>query len=115
MEFLNRIELRGNIGSVRTNTYGGRSVANFTVATGRAFKSSTGDGIIETTWHNVTAWQGRDIADFSRLEKGQKVYVVGRLNTRKFTGDDGVERMAYDVIATRLEIIEESGAFAYEA
>lgn len=115
MEFLNRVELRGNIGSVRTNTYNGRSVANLTIATGRAYRSSGGEPSIETTWHNVTAWQGKGMPDFSLLEKGMKLHVIGRIVTRRFTGDDGIDRTVYEIAASSMDIVEETGQLSYEA
>lgn len=113
MDFLNRIELRGNIGSVRTNTYNGRAVVNLTLATSRAFKSSSGEPAIETTWHNVTAWQGKDMPDFKLLEKGKKIYLVGRLVSRRFTGDDGLDRTVYEVAASHIDILDETGQLSY--
>lgn len=115
MDYLNRVELRGNIGSVRTNTYNGRTVANLTIATGRVFKTSSGEPSIETTWHNVTAWKNNGMPDFSMLEKGMKLHVTGRLVARRFSGDDGVDRMVYDIMAHTMEIIEEPGQLSYEA
>ena len=58
MEQLNRVELRGVVGSVRLQKIGNTQVANFTVATSLAYKDRSGSPIIETTWHNVTAWEG---------------------------------------------------------
>ena len=57
MEQLNKVELKGVVGSVRLQKIGNNTqVANFTVATSLAYKDKAGCLIIETTWHNVTAW-----------------------------------------------------------
>ncbi len=60
MEQLNKVELRGIVGSVRVQSVADTKVANFSVATNNAFKSQAGAIVIETTWHNVVAWEGRD-------------------------------------------------------
>lgn len=114
MEFLNRIELRGIVGSVKVMNFEGKSVINVHLATSRAYKGQEGDGIIETTWHNVTAWEGRNICDFSLIEKGSKLHVMGRIRNQKYTGSDGIDRTAIDVMATRLTIIDSDEPLAYE-
>ncbi len=55
MEFINRIELVGIVGTIRKQTYSGRMVANFSVVTEYSFKDKSGGTVIETTWHNVVA------------------------------------------------------------
>ena len=55
MEQLNRIEIKGYVGSVRTTIIGGKAMTRLSVATSCAYKSNDGSVIIETTWHNVVA------------------------------------------------------------
>ena len=82
MEQLNRIELRGNVGSVRLQAVGDKQVAKLTVATNYIYKGKDGEPVIETTWHNVTAWEGKNIANLSKVEKGDKVHILGRLRKK---------------------------------
>ncbi len=105
MEQINRIEVQGKIGNVRTNAYNDNQVANFSVATNYLFRSKDGD-VIETTWHNVVAWEGKNMPDFQKLVKGATVNVVGRLKASKYTSSDGVERLAYEIVANKVNIIE---------
>lgn len=58
MEQLNRLEIRGNVGNVNILKVGETRVAHFSVATNFAYKGRNGEPVIETTWHNVTAWEG---------------------------------------------------------
>ena len=44
--------------------------------------------------------------DFSSISKGASVYVTGRLRTSRFTGNDGIERTVYEVIASKVEVQE---------
>lgn len=108
MEQLNRIELRGNVGTIRLQTLAyNRIAARFTVATNYAYKDKDGGAVIETTWHSVNAWQGKGIADLSRITKGSKVYVCGRLRSQKFVGEDQQERTVYEVIPSSLVLLDE--------
>lgn len=115
MEYLNKIELLGQVGNVRLQTFNGRSVANVSVATTRVYRNAVGDPVMETTWHNVNVWEGRDVDDLKTLQKGDKVHVMGRMLSRKFTGTDGVERTAYEVTAYSLHVIDDPSPLSYEA
>lgn len=63
----------------------------------------------------MTAWEGKNIANLSKVEKGDKVHILGRLRNQKFIGNDGVERTAYDVLASKLEILDEDEYLQYES
>lgn len=108
MEQLNRIELRGNVGSVRISTVGTSQMARFSLATNFMYKTKEGEAVVETTWHNVVAWSGKGMPDFNRIGKGSPVYVCGRLKSSKYTAGDGTERQIYEVIANRLSIESDS-------
>ena len=105
MEHLNKIELRGIIGSVRVQNVADTKVANFSVATNSAFKSQAGAIVVETTWHNVVAWEGRGIAPLDQLTKGAQVHVCGRLRNRRYTASDGTERTVNDIVAGTVELV----------
>ena len=114
MEQLNKIELRGVVGSVRLETYEDSRMARINLATNYAYKDREGTAVIDTTWHNVVAWEGRNIQGLERINKGTKLYVCGRLRYQKYTGVDGVDRIATDVLANRLAIIEDPEPMQYE-
>ena len=103
-EFLNRVELRGRVGhDPRVTSVGDAEVARFSLATNEAFRGKNGDLREETTWHNITAWAGRNIMDFKEIRKGSFVSLIGRLRNSRFTGNDGTERSVVEVVAGRLE------------
>lgn len=103
MEQLNKIEIRGNIGSVYVKDFGNTKVANISVATDYCYTTKDGSTVIETTWHYVTAWEGKDIQNLYQLKKGSYIHVIGRLRNRKYTTADGIERIAYDIVANKIE------------
>lgn len=113
MEQLNRIELRGLVGSVNVQTYPQGKVAHFTLATSQAYHDRNGGAVIDTQWHNVTLWDGKGV-DLDCIQKGSKIYVVGRLKTQKFTGADGVDRYTVDVQAARGMLIDREETLSSE-
>ena len=106
---VNRIEIVGRVGQVRVNEYGeSKTVANFSVITEVVMKRH-GSIVSESTWHNVTAWEGPAVASFNELQKGSLVKVVGRLRNSKYTGADGIERIYTEILASSLDILPRVG------
>ena len=114
MEQLNRIEIRGVIGSLKLQTFSETVMARITVATNYAYKDKTGKAVIETNWHSIVAREGKYVKDLEKLKKGDKVYVQGRLRYQKISGDDGSERMFADIVANRLMVIDDPEPMSYE-
>jgi len=104
---MNKIMLIGNLGRDPEMNYtpDGTAVARFSIAVSRTTKSATGERQQETEWFNITAW--RQLAEIcsTYLKKGHKVFIEGRLTTRKYTDKNGIERTAIDVIASDLEML----------
>lgn len=102
---LNRATLIGNLGAepeLRT-TAGGTQVCRLAIATSETWKDKTdGSQREETEWHRVVLW-GR-LAEIAAqyLHKGDKVFLEGRIKTRKWTGQDGSERYTTEIVADEL-------------
>ena len=109
MEHINRIELQGRVGTIRTNIVGNSKVANFSVVTEHLYKTRDGNAVSETTWFNVAAWNSRDMPDFDSISKGTPIYVSGRMRTSRYTSAEGVERQYYEILAYKVRIIEDTG------
>lgn len=96
---LNRIILTGRITATPTlkTTSNGSSVVNFSIANQRNYKGASGEK--ETDFFEVVAW--RNTADFvtKYFSKGDLITVDGRLETRKFVDKNGVNRVAFEIIA----------------
>ena len=106
MEHINRIELQGVVGTVRTNEYNGARVTNFSLVTELLYKTREGASA-ETTWTNIVVWESKENPDVHTISKGMHVNVTGRLRTSKVTGLDGVEKTYYEVLANRVRILRE--------
>lgn len=107
MEQLNKVELRGTIGSVRTSNVGGKIVSNFSIATNYIYKAVDGTAIIETTWTNCTAFESDRVSCLDKLERGAKVSLSGRLRNQRYTGSDGTDRTQTDVLVKELHILDD--------
>ena len=107
MEHINRIELQGHVGTIRYNEHQGRRVVNFSLATELLYKSRDGHPVSELTWHNIVAWDSKEIEDLDQICKGAPVYVCGRLRAYKYTSADGVDKTIYEVTANRLHLVRE--------
>lgn len=108
MASLNKVMLLGNLGrdpELRT-TSSGTPVLNFPMATTRRWKERDSDRVLsETDWHRVVVWgrQAEVLAEY--LKRGSQVHIEGRLQTRSWTGDDGVTRYVTEVIASRVQML----------
>src|SRR5579859_5165083 len=105
---MNKIMLIGNLGKDPDMSYPqeGTALTRFTLAVNRVTKLPSGERKEETEWFNIVAW--RQLAETCNnwLKKGQKVYVEGRLQSRKYTSQkDGIERTSYDVVISNMEML----------
>lgn len=105
MEQLNKVQLRGIIGSVKTFNVGDRKCAKITIATNLAYRGQDGCCIIETQWHNITVWEGNNIHDVDQLKKGDAVEVIGRLKNQRYTSADGTEHSIVEILAHTVSVI----------
>jgi len=102
---VNKVILVGNLGRDPEVRYSqdGTKIVNFSIATSESWKDkSTGERREKTEWHRVVIFNDRlgDVAE-KFLRKGSKVYVEGALQTRKWTGNDGVEKYTTEVVLQR--------------
>jgi single-strand DNA-binding protein len=102
---VNKVILIGNLGrdpEVRFSQ-DGTKIVNFSIATSERWKDkSTGERREKTEWHRVVLFN-EHLAEIAEqyLRKGSKVYVEGALQTRKWTGNDGVEKYSTEVVLQR--------------
>ncbi len=109
---VNKVILVGNLGRDPELRYtqNGTAVATLNMATSRRRKDQDGNYMDETEWHRVIAWA--KTAEFcgNYLSKGHKIYVEGRLQTRKWTDQNGQDRYTTEVVAENLQSLTPKGA-----
>ena len=108
MEQLNKVELVGVVGAVRKDRTGNNLTAHFSVATNYTYKDREGQPVIETTWHNVSAWENKNFPDLFEITRGKTVRVVGRVRQYKITTPEGAERTFSDIYAGTIEILDQA-------
>jgi len=98
----------GNLGRDVEMSYtpAGKAVAKFSVAVSRRRTGADGQRVEETTWFNVVAWERLAEVCNQFLHKGSKVYIEGRMTSRKYTDKDNVERTVWDVVASEMEMLD---------
>jgi len=98
---LNKVTLIGNLGAdpdVRTFANGGR-VCNLRIATTERWKDKSGERQERTEWHTVAVFSDGLVGICERyLRKGSKVYVDGKLQTRKWTDNTGADRYSTEIV-----------------
>lgn len=99
---INRVELRGNVGfDPRISSLeDGLQVMRVSLATNEAYKNRKGEWQEETVWHNIVAWAGKNMPDFSSIRKGSTLSVTGRLKPVNYQTKSGVERQTYEIVAS---------------
>jgi single-strand DNA-binding protein len=104
---LNKVMLTGYLGADPEMRYTpqGSAVTTFRVASGRSWKSSDGTQHDDTEWFRVVAWDKLGEICNQYLTKGTRVYVEGRLQTRKWQDQNGMDRYSTEVIANDMIIL----------
>ena len=105
---LNRIELIGIIGNVRTRSVSGDDmVANSSVATNYAYYYNNSP-VIETTWHNVVAFKSEKDIDFDAIVKGGKIHVIGRVKQGLYVDTNNEKKSLFKIVASKVEAIPQN-------
>jgi len=97
---LNKVMLIGNLGDdvKMVNFDDGGCLGRFPIATNESYNNKqTGEKVVNTEWHNIVVKNKAAEICAKYLKKGDKVYVEGKLKTRKWKGDDGVQRYSTEV------------------
>ena len=104
---LNKVMIIGRLGAdpEMRFTSQGTQVTHFSVATNRTWKDQDGNQHEETEWFRIVAWDKLGEVCNTYLTRGTQVYVEGRLQTRKWTDKEGVDRYTTEVIAQELMML----------
>ena len=108
MSSLNKVSLIGHLGAAPESRFmpDGIQVASISIATTETWKDKEGNKQERTEWHKVIFFAGLAEVVCKYLEKGAKVYVEGKLRTRKWTDKQEIERYATEIIARELIMLD---------
>ena len=106
---VNKVILLGNAGKdpdIR-HLEGGVTVASFPLATTESFRDkNSGEKREQTEWHNIVMWRAlAESVEKSELKKGDRVYLEGKIRTRKWNDKEGNQRFAVEIVADTFTII----------
>jgi single-strand DNA-binding protein len=108
MKSVNKVILLGNLtrDPELRQTEHNKAVCTFGLATNRNWTTDTGKKREEPEYHRLVAWE--TLAEFCSkyLRKGRKVFVEGRLHTRSYTGTDGTEKAATEIVVEELVLLD---------
>lgn len=108
---VNKAIIIGNLGQdpELRHTPNGKAVATFSVATNRSWTAQDGTTNEETEWHNIVAWDRLAEICQQYLQKGRKVYIEGRIQTRSWEDKSGQKRYKTEIVANQMIILDPPG------
>lgn len=83
----------------------GEAVCNFSIATSETWKDQNGQKQERTEWHAITLYRRLAEVAGQYLKKGSQVYIEGRIQSRKYTDKNGIERTAYEIIGNEMKML----------
>lgn len=98
---INKVILVGNLGQDPEVRYAanGNAIANITLATSESYKDkNTGQMVDKTEWHRVVFFQKLAEIAGEYLRKGSQIYIEGKLETKKYTDNQGVEKYSTNIV-----------------
>ncbi len=111
MAGLNKVMIIGNLGADPEMRYtaDGNALTSFRVAASRNYSTPDGERREETEWFSVVAWRKLAEQCSQFLQKGRRVYVEGRLQTRSWDTPEGQKRYRTEVVADKVLFLDRPG------
>ena len=109
MAGVNKVLILGRLGKDPEIRYtaDGKAVVSLSIATSTQSKDSAGNKTEYTEWHKVSAFNNAAEAAGKYLKKGDRLFVEGSLRTRKWVDQQGQERYSTEIVAGRLEFLND--------
>ena len=111
MASFNKVILIGNLTAdpELKQTQNGISVTSFSIAVSRRFSSKSTENAQQADFINIVAW--RNTAEFitKYFQKGKSILIVGSLQTRNWTDQNGQKRYITEVVAEEAQFVEKKG------
>lgn len=99
-QLVNRVQLIGNLGKdpELKNTPTGKQLLRVSLATNETYKDAKGEFVTTTTWHNLVAWGPIAERMATRLHKGEKIAIAGKLNHRQWEDKNGERKYMTEIV-----------------
>ena len=104
---VNKVILVGRLGRDPETRYmpNGDAITNFSLATDEQWRDRNGERQTRTEWHNVSLYGKLGEIANQYLRKGSQVFIEGKIQSRKYTDKDGIERMVYNIIGNEMKML----------
>ena len=104
---VNKVILVGRLGRDPETRYmpNGDTITNFSLATDEQWRDHNGERQTRAEWHNVSLYGKLGEIANQYLRKGSQVFIEGKIQSRKYTGNDGIERTAYNIIGNEMRML----------
>ncbi len=112
MAGVNKVIIVGNLGNDPEVRYSnnGAAIANISVATSDSWKDkNTGERQERTEWHRIVMFNRLGEIAGEYLKKGSKVYIEGKLQTRKWQDQQGQDRYTTEIVADQMQMLDSRG------
>jgi len=108
---VNKVILIGNLGADPEVRYSqtGTAVANFRIATTETWRKPDGSKEEQTEWHKIVAFGKLGEICGEYLSKGSKVFIEGRLQTRKWENKEGATQYTTEIVAREMKMLSPRG------
>ena len=104
-EVVNKVVLRGRIGSVRELNTQLCKTKRFALSTQEVYKNLRGEVVAETQWHNVAAFDKEIEEGFEYIQTGIMIELEGRLKYVRYINADGIEKTLTEIKATKVKVL----------
>jgi single-strand DNA-binding protein len=105
---VNKVIILGNLGNDPDTRYSpqGSAITNLSLATDESYKDKQGQIVPRTEWHRVVLFNR--LAEIAKeyLKKGSKVYIEGRLQTRKWQDQAGQDKYTTEIVASEMQMLD---------
>tara|TARA_R110000868_G_scaffold318028_1_gene578820 strand:+ start:33923 stop:34381 length:459 start_codon:yes stop_codon:yes gene_type:complete len=111
---INKVILVGNLGRDPEVRYtpSGSAVTNVSIATSDTWKDKEGNAQERTEWHRIVFFNRLAEIAGEYLKKGSKIYVEGRLQTRKWQDKDNQDRYTTEIVGNEMQMLDSKGGSA---
>lgn len=109
---VNKVILLGNLGDEPSfrQTNNGTAVANISLCTSDYYSDQTGKKIEQSEWHRLVFWGKLAEIAHQFLHKGAKIYVEGKIQTRRYTDKQNVERSITEIVISEMQMLDSKNA-----
>ncbi len=107
----NSVRLIGHLGDdPKVRKYdGGKTVANFSIATNEIYRDKNGEKQSETTWHRIVAWGKQAEIVESYVKKGSEVAIEGKIANHTYDDDKGEKRYISEIVVRDILLLDKNG------